>query len=87
MPSSDSKDIKSLIVKINNQAEEILARGGETALISALPEFMDDLVKVTQHEDQESVEDLIYQYDGFFMVVELAQAIGLFAEGLHPDNS
>ncbi len=68
-------DIKSVVIKINQQALKILASGGQSALISEIPNFIVDLDKIMLHENKYEIDNLCNQYDGFYQLMNIIEAL------------
>ncbi len=68
-------DIKSVVIKINQQVLAILASGGQSALISELPNFIADLDKIMHHESKDEINDLCGEFHGFYQLMGIIEAL------------
>lgn len=73
--TKQQSDIRQVVIKINRQALEILARVGPPALIGALPSFISNLDKIMRHENKDEIDDLCNEYDGFYQLMSLIETL------------
>ena len=67
--------IRDIVIKINQRALDALSHGGPVALMGLLPSFIHDLDKIMHHENKDEIDDLCNEYEGFYQLMSVVEAL------------